>query len=33
LANTGWCFHTTLEEGIALAYKDYLSKGSLVAER
>lgn len=33
LANAGWCFHTTLEEGIALAYKDYMSKGELVAER
>lgn len=33
LANAGWCFHTALEEGIALAYKDYMSKGELVAER
>ena len=33
LANAGWCFHTTLEEGIALAYQDFLSKGELVAER
>ena len=33
LANAGWCYHTMLEEGIALAYQDFLSKGVLVAER
>lgn len=33
LANAGWRYHTTLEEGIKLAYNDFLSKGTLVAER
>ncbi|MFI5158063.1 MAG: GDP-L-fucose synthase family protein [Sphingobacteriales bacterium] len=33
LANAGWKYHTTLEEGVALAYQDFLSKGLLVAER
>lgn len=33
LANAGWRYHTTLEEGISLAYQDFLSKGLLVAER
>jgi GDP-L-fucose synthase len=33
LANTGWKYHTTLAEGITLAYKDFLSKGLLFAER
>ena len=33
LANAGWKYHTTLEQGIALAYQDFLSKGQLVAER
>jgi GDP-L-fucose synthase len=33
LAKAGWKYHTTLEQGIALAYKDYLSKGALIAER
>jgi GDP-L-fucose synthase len=33
LANAGWKYHTTLADGIALAYKDFLSKGQLVAER
>ncbi len=33
LTNAGWKFHTTLKEGIALAYQDYLTKGALVAER
>ena len=33
LANAGWKYHTTLEQGIALAYQDFLSKGRLVAER
>jgi GDP-L-fucose synthase len=33
LANAGWKYHTTLEQGIALAYEDFLSKGQLVAER
>ena len=33
LANAGWKYHTTLEQGIALAYQDFLSKGLLVAER
>jgi GDP-L-fucose synthase len=33
LANAGWKYHTTLAQGIALAYQDFLSKGQLVAER
>ena len=33
LANAGWKYHTTLEQGIALAYQDFLSKGQLVTER
>jgi len=33
IANAGWKYHTTLEQGIALAYQDFLSKGQLVAER
>jgi GDP-L-fucose synthase len=33
LTNAGWKYHTTLEQGIVLAYQDYLSKGQLVAER
>ena len=33
LADAGWKYHTTLAEGIALAYKDFLSKGLLFAER
>jgi len=33
LTNAGWKYHTTLAEGIALAYQDFLSKGLLVAER
>ncbi len=33
LTNAGWKYHTTLEQGIALAYQDFLSKGLLVAER
>lgn len=33
LAEAGWKYHTGLEEGIAIAYKDYLSKGALIAER
>jgi len=33
LTNAGWKYHTTLEQGIALAYHDFLSKGLLVAER
>jgi GDP-L-fucose synthase len=33
LANAGWRYHTQLEDGIRLAYKDFLSKGELVAER
>ncbi|AYL97105.1 GDP-L-fucose synthase [Mucilaginibacter celer] len=33
LTEAGWRFHTTLEEGITLAYQDFLSKGVLVAER
>jgi len=33
LEKAGWKYHTTLEQGIALAYQDYLSKGALVAER
>jgi len=33
LTNIGWKYHTTLAEGITLAYKDYLSKGALVTER
>jgi len=33
LTNAGWKYHTTLEQGIALAYQDFLGKGLLVAER
>ena len=33
LTNAGWKYHTTLEQGIALAYQDFLSKGLSVAER
>jgi GDP-L-fucose synthase len=33
LAKIGWKYHTTLEDGIELAYGDYLAKGALVAER
>jgi len=33
LHSKGWKHHTTLEEGIGLAYKDFLSKGAMVAER
>ena len=33
LTNAGWKYHTTLEQGIALAYHDFLSKGLLIAER
>jgi len=33
LHNIGWKHHTTLEEGIELAYRDFLSKGELLAER
>jgi GDP-L-fucose synthase len=33
LTNAGWKYHTTLEQGITLAYNDFLSKGLLVAER
>jgi len=33
IANAGWKYHTTLEQGIALAYQDFLSTGQLVAER
>ncbi|MFC0516251.1 GDP-L-fucose synthase family protein [Mucilaginibacter angelicae] len=33
LNNAGWKYHTTLEQGITLAYKDFLTKGQLVAQR
>jgi GDP-L-fucose synthase len=33
LANAGWRYHTTLEQGIALAYQDFQAKGLMVAER
>jgi GDP-L-fucose synthase len=33
LANAGWKYHTTLAEGITLAYKDFLSKGISFTER
>lgn len=33
LAEAGWKYHTGLEEGIALAYADFLSKGELIAQR
>ena len=33
LHNAGWKHHTSLEQGISLAYQDFLSKGELVAER
>jgi GDP-L-fucose synthase len=33
LANAGWRYHTTLEQGIALAYQDFHAKGLMVAER
>ncbi|MDB5151190.1 MAG: NAD-dependent epimerase/dehydratase family protein [Mucilaginibacter sp.] len=33
LNNAGWKYHTTLEQGIALAYNDFLAKGQLVAQR
>jgi GDP-L-fucose synthase len=33
LRNSGWQYHTALEEGITLAYHDYLNKGKLLAER
>jgi GDP-L-fucose synthase len=33
LKNAGWKYHTTLEQGIALAYRDFLNKGVLISER
>jgi len=33
LTNAGWKYHTTLAEGIALAYQDFLSKEPLLVER
>jgi len=33
LTNAGWKYHTTLEQGIALAYHDFLNKGALISER
>ena len=33
LANAGWRYTTKLEDGIKLAYQDFLNKGHLVAER
>lgn len=33
LANAGWRYSTKLEDGIKLAYHDFLSKGELIAER
>ena len=33
LAQAGWKYHTTLPEGIELAYQDFLNKDKLVAER
>lgn len=33
LNNAGWKYHTTLEQGIALAYNDFLAKGWEVAQR
>src|SRR6201996_8986185 len=33
LHNIGWKHHTTLEQGIELAYRDFISKGELLAER
>lgn len=33
LHGTGWKHKTSLEDGIKLAYQDFLSKGALVAER
>jgi len=33
LANAGWQYTTRLEDGIKIAYNDFLNKGELVAER
>jgi GDP-L-fucose synthase len=33
LAEAGWKYHIRLEEGVTLAYADFLSKGALVAQR
>lgn len=33
LNNLGWHYHTTLQEGITLAYNDFLIKGKAMAER
>jgi GDP-L-fucose synthase len=33
LANAGWRYSTKLEDGIKLAYQDFMNKGHLVAER
>ena len=33
LTNAGWRYHTTLEQGIALAYQDFLNKGVSISER
>ncbi|PWK77746.1 GDP-L-fucose synthase [Mucilaginibacter oryzae] len=33
LNEAGWKYHTTLEQGITLAYNDFLSKGEMVAQR
>ena len=33
LNDLGWRYHTTLREGIALAYADFLSKDKILAER
>jgi len=33
LTGLGWKYHTTLPQGIALAYADYLSKDKVIAER
>ncbi|WP_461453524.1 GDP-L-fucose synthase family protein [Mucilaginibacter sp.] len=33
LTNAGWKYQTTLEQGIALAYQDFLNKGVLISER
>jgi GDP-L-fucose synthase len=33
MANAGWSYHTKLEDGIKLAYEDFLRKGRVVAVR
>jgi GDP-L-fucose synthase len=33
LTKAGWKYHTKLEDGVALAYTDFLNKGTLIAQR